>query len=308
MAQYIPFTDEQKLLAASVDLERFLELRGEKLIRSGREKRMQSDHSVTIDGNKWYDHATRQGGNAVSFVRWFYNLNYPEAVTLLLGGETGQVYPAAQDTPREPRKTFALPPANAAIRRVFAYLVKARGINPEVVRCFARAGLLYEDTPYHNAVFVGLDGHGVARHAHLRSTNSFGKTFRINVGGSMPEYSFHHVGSSDQLFVMEAPIDMLSFITLHPEDWQRHSYVSLCGVGGQALHWMLRQYPHIKYVGLGLDNDEAGLNAADRHVDDLRTEGYQADILTPTRKDWNDDLTQGPVEILEATVQRMGSI
>jgi hypothetical protein len=34
---YIHFTDDQKLRAASVNLEEFLKMRGEKLIRSGRE-------------------------------------------------------------------------------------------------------------------------------------------------------------------------------------------------------------------------------------------------------------------------------
>ena len=53
MAKYIHFTEEQKLQAVSVDLERFLQTRGEKLISSGREKRLASDHSFTVRGNEW---------------------------------------------------------------------------------------------------------------------------------------------------------------------------------------------------------------------------------------------------------------
>ena len=37
---YIPFTDEQKQLANSVDLEQFLRMRGEKLERVGREHKL----------------------------------------------------------------------------------------------------------------------------------------------------------------------------------------------------------------------------------------------------------------------------
>ena len=37
---YIPFTDEQKVLANSVDLEQFLRMRGEKLERVGREHKL----------------------------------------------------------------------------------------------------------------------------------------------------------------------------------------------------------------------------------------------------------------------------
>ena len=80
---------------------------------------------------------------------------------------------------------------------------------------FVKAGLLYEDAEYHNAVFVGTDTDGVPRHAHKRSANSYGKAFRLNVEGSDPRYSFHYVGTGRSLYVFEAPIDMLSFITLY---------------------------------------------------------------------------------------------
>lgn len=45
---YIHFTQEQKDLAARTDLEVFLRSRGEKLLPSGQDKRLVSDHSVTI--------------------------------------------------------------------------------------------------------------------------------------------------------------------------------------------------------------------------------------------------------------------
>ena len=54
MSSYIHFTEEQKQRAAAVDLEEFLRCRGEKLLSSGREKRLASDHSVTVRGNEWY--------------------------------------------------------------------------------------------------------------------------------------------------------------------------------------------------------------------------------------------------------------
>ena len=86
MAQYIEFTPEQKERAATVDLEEFLLRQGEKLIKSGREKRLASDHSVTVNGCEWFDHASNEGGRAVSFVQKFYSKNYAEAMTMLLGG------------------------------------------------------------------------------------------------------------------------------------------------------------------------------------------------------------------------------
>ncbi len=66
-----------------MDLEQFLLRQGEKLLPSGREKRLASDHSVTVHGNRWYDHAAEKGGGPVSFLQRFYHLSYPEAVTRL---------------------------------------------------------------------------------------------------------------------------------------------------------------------------------------------------------------------------------
>ena len=79
---------------------------------------------------------------------------------------------------------------------------------------------------YHNAVFVGFDEHGAARHAHKRGLYTQGKSYRSNIEGSDPRCSFHWTGTSDRLYVFEAPIDLLAFLTLYPEDWQRHSYYS----------------------------------------------------------------------------------
>lgn len=136
---YIHFTQEQKDLAARTDLEVFLRSRGEKLLPSGQDKRLVSDHSVTIRGNHWFDHATHEGGNAISFVQRFYHLGYADAVSLLLCN--GQVYERPISSPP---KNFTLPTANGNMRRVFAYLTQHRRIYREVVSflptpiCFMR--------------------------------------------------------------------------------------------------------------------------------------------------------------------------
>lgn len=290
MARYIHFTEEQKQQAASVDLEGFLLCRGEKLLTSGREKRLARDHSVTVRGNEWYDHAEECGGHAVSFVQKFYGLSYPEAVSLLLGGDIGNAFPAASEKESEEPKPFELPPANSDMRRVYAYLVKRRGIDRDIVTAFARAKLLYEDAEYHNAVFVGTDADGVARHAHKRSTSSEGKAFRLNVEGSNPKHSFHHIGTDGRLYVFEAPIDLLSYITLNPENWQEHSYVACCGTSSHPVLELVAQHPEIKAVYLCLDNDEAGHTACKRMEALLEMVGVQTMQLIPFGKDWNDDL------------------
>ena len=98
--------------------------------------------------------------------------------------------------------------------RVYGYLLQRRGIDKEVPDAFAYRNLVYECERYHNAVFVGTDKAGTVRHIHKRSTAAQGG-FKGNAPGSSPEYSFHWHGGGDVLYLFEAPIDMLSFISLY---------------------------------------------------------------------------------------------
>lgn len=295
---YVYFTEEQKERANSVDLVDFLQRNREKLLPSGREKRWERDHSVTVRGNRWYDHAVESGGGPISFVQRFYGLRYPEAVSLLLDGEQGIEYRQAEQTEPEPAAPFKLPPANQNMRRAYAYLLKQRYLDREVLNAFAKKGLLYESLEnsrdgtkqYHNAIFVGRDEDGIARHAHKKGIYTFGKSYRGNIESSDPRHSFHWNGTSEVLYVFESPIDMLSYISLHKEGWQRHSYVALCGVGKQAIDQMLKANPGIKVICLCLDHDIAGMKAMDRIEEHLRdTECREIKRELSVWKDWNED-------------------
>ena len=287
MAKFIYFTPEEKARAQNTDLVSLLRAQGERPIRSGREYRTPNDPSVTIRGNKWFDHSKREGGYAISFVQRYYRLPYPEAVLLLLGRKDGRTLEQAKPAATEP-KPFALPEPYSNMRRVYAYLLHKRHIEREVVSHFTHEKLLYEDE-HHNCVFVGMDG-DIAKHAHLRSTNSEGKVFRINVEGSESAHRFHKDGTDKSLYVFEAPIDLLSHITLYPYGWQEHSYVACCGTSAQPVLERLRQNPRLDTVYLCLDNDDAGNDACERMTETLEEMNLEVQRLCPQRKDWNDDL------------------
>ena len=175
------------------------------------------------------------------------------------------------------------------MRRVYAYLLNRRGIDREVLNAFVHKGMIYESADYHNAVFVGYDENGIARHAHKRGTGSE-STYKGNVESCDPRYSFHWTGMDNRLYLFEAPVDMLSFISMHKEDWKSHSYAACCGVSDQVLWQMLKDNPNIGYVNLCLDNDEPGQKANKRISDKLFTQRIPHEILIPTRKDWNENL------------------
>ena len=108
MGKFVYFTSTEKRQANEVDLPSFLRDRGEKLLKAGREYRLASDHSITVRANRWYDHAARRGGHAISFVRQFYDKTFPEAVSILLGRDGQGIIPIAKQEPepQEP-KPFA---------------------------------------------------------------------------------------------------------------------------------------------------------------------------------------------------------
>ena len=287
---YIPFTEEQKLRAANTDIAELLMQQGESLKRSGREYQWRDgSDKVTIKGNLWFHQYEQVGGNAIQFAKRFFNMNFTEAVEYLLKhqGEVNLIPPTALKS--KERKPFKLPPHNNNMRRVFTYLNVLRGIDTDVIRAFANRKMIYESDYYHNAVFVGYDLNGKPRHAHKRGTGQQSQ-FKCNADGSIPEYSFHWHGSNDKIYLFEAPIDMLSYITMHKEEWKKSSYAASCSVSDRVLFQCLKDDPQLKKVYLCFDNDEKGQEAARRISDKLSAAGVASEILVPIKKDWNEDL------------------
>ncbi len=277
---YIPYTDEQKQLANSVDLPTFLRMRGETLVPVGREFKLVyhdgygKHDSITISGSQWYDHKNQIGGGPIKFMREHYGMNFQEAMQALLGHSVLPLTHEVQPVMTKEKKEFRLPEANDNMHRVYAYLIKQRFIASEVITHFAKKKLLYEDKKHHNAVFVGMDSSGTPRQAHKRSTTTFGNSFRQTIEGSDTKYSFAHFGKSNLLFVFEAPIDLMSFLTLYPKDWEQHSYIAMNGVYESAVLTALEEHPNIDWVVICTDNDEGGIDAADRLWDILSERGY----------------------------------
>lgn len=90
--------------------------------------------------------------------------------------------------------------------------------------------------------------------------------------------------------MFEAPIDMLSFISMHKQHWKSSSYAAACGVSDKVLWKTMEGRPFIRNVCICLDNDETGQKAAQRISKELTEKNIRNQILVPTRKDWNEDL------------------
>ena len=305
------YTQEQLEKANSVNLEEYLLHRGEKLKRTGKESRFYyrdsggEPDSVSVSGNRWYDHKNQTGGYPVKFLQEFYGLGFREAVRELLDGETPvnmqeQAEISCAEKQRESLNnekretaTFALPEKAGNMKRLFAYLLKTRRLSREVVKAFVDAGLVYQERRYNNIVFVGTDAGGNPRSASLKSSASGAKGFRMTVSGSDTDYGFCWRGGGERLFVFEAAVDLITFLTMYPKDWEKQSYIALDGLSPKPMLRFLQERDDISEIYLCLDNDPAGIETCDKFRDLLLERGYAEDQvwpLLPACKDWNESL------------------
>ena len=309
MGEFIYFTEEQKERANAVPIANILRREREEVIRSGNEWRWKRHQSVTFRGSSWYRHSQQVGSHAIDFMQEFFGMTYPEAVTYLLDGETGEVMQGVSNRQTDrinqkvgkkkhmekreekEQKELKPPEKNPTMKRVYAYLLQKRHISREILSYFAKAGTLYESTEHHNIVFAGLDKEGKIRHIHIKGTCSDGRSFRLNEEGSDSSYGFGYRGGGNRLYVFEAPIDLLSFLTLYPHNWQENSYITLNGVSEHAMLQALKDNSKLDTVILCLDHDAAGIEACGRLAEILKRNGYKnIKRLQSTYKDWNEDL------------------
>jgi hypothetical protein len=276
--------------ANSMDIVSYLKSHGMSVKRVGSAYEWESPTGkVSIKGNRWYSQYELVGGYPVNFVMKYFGLKFTDAVESLTGKSYSIMAESYQKEEKE-KKQFVVPERHENMNRAFFYLRDERGIDTSIINAFANAGLLFEDSEYHNAVFVGKDAEGNIRHIHKRATSP-DSTFKGNAEASNPEYSFNWRGKSNRLFVFEAPIDMLSYITLHQNGWRNNSYISLCSTAGIAAMKMLNDNHSIDTVYLCLDNDNAGTVGSQKLAEKIHSLGeYDVWRLYPENKDWNEDL------------------
>ena len=289
---YINFTEQEKESANASSIVDYLTSHGEKVERAGREYVWEAPSGkVSISGSQWFSQYELVGGGAINFVQKFFGLSYPDAVRSLLGSNAGEEVIGERKPPSiKLKKPFELPEKHTDMRRVYGYLMHERMIDRQVINRFVADGLIYEDAKYHNAVFIGNDRNGKTVHAHKRATSAK-SDFKGNLESSIAEYSFHFDGSSEYLFVFEAPIDMLAYISMHKNGWENHSYVALCSTADRAALQMLKDNPHLKTVYLCLDNDNAGQLGCERISKAIHELGEYSVWRVPSQnKDWDEDL------------------
>ena len=261
--------------------------------------------SLKISNGKWCWFSRGIGGySALDYLIKVKEIPFTEAVEAIMGNAAVSP-PVYEPAPKQEKtKVLLLPKANRCATHAVEYLHR-RGIDYDLIDFCIRTGRLYESTPYHNVVFVGMDSAGKPRYANQRG---IGSDFIGDANGSDKHYSFGipAVSKSDTLHLFESAVDLLSYGTLlklYGREWRKDNLLSLAGVYkpkrniGEstlpaALVRYLDEYPHIRKVALRLDNDLAGKLAAET-IKTLLPRKYAVEVavrLSPQGKDYNDCL------------------
>ena len=309
------FTADELALAKQVDLCRVAEHLGYTVKRIGNYHTLKEMDSIRIYNRSHWCRFSRRydkgenGGSQIDFLRVFAGLDVKEAVFWLLDfagyrredsvRDIQNLAPAGEK--EETKKPFVLPEFAGSNAYLYRYLEHERRIARPVIDFFVRKGILYEAKNYHNIVFVGTDRDGVPKFASMRGVfDKNGKGFKCDVAGNDKRFGFHfHYRDSKEVFVFEAAIDLMSYITMFPED--RASMVALGMLADAPLETFLAEHPETEKIVFCLDNDGPGWKAEEALWRKYGDKGYLVDIFAPPEpyKDFN----QWNVEMKKAKEQ-----
>ena len=228
--------------------------------------------------NSFYNYYFKSGGSPIDFVMNETGFSVGDAIhyicdSILFDSISQESYMPLRSV--VPDKSLIAPEKSDRYSRVFAYLSKFRGISADIISDFMHKKLLYEEKNKHNAVFVGCDKHGEPKHYFIRGTIS-GVQFRGDSEGSQKEYGFSYTKKSNKLIVFEAPIDLMSFMTLQPND--DSNLLALGMLSAEPIEQFLKEHNNIKEIYFLLDNDVYGKNAANRYKQDFQSRGFVSDL------------------------------
>lgn len=307
----MPYIEPERIKKAKeMDLLTFKQLyEPSDLIPTGANSyKLKSEPSLKISNGYWcwWKNDMIGGKNALKYLEKVRGMSWKDAVELIesINGSPDYSKRIEENKSKKPVPKNLIPPEkNATAYRMERYLT-GRGISMNVIKYCEEKGLLYEDSKYHNAVFLGFDGDKPA-YAFCRGTGE--KKVMIEARGSNKEHSFRLMAEekNTQVHIFEAAIDALSYASLlemHGIDFRTKNLLSLGGIAGgktekegeikppPALFNYLLENPYTEAVVLHLDNDEPGRTAAAKIAKLLESIVAVKDSPPPEGKDCNDYL------------------
>lgn len=258
------------------------------------------------DGNNWYRFSDGKGGFPIDLVKDKLGYDNEQALDFIakyvVSGVSEQTQnisynrtPPPEKLPKE--KNFTVPAHGIQPKRVMAYLIKTRGIDPDIVKAMIQRKMIAEDDVHHNCLFFGKDADNNIKSCSMRGTMSI--QFRGEVPGGDKKYTFEMRGKNDVLRLFESSIDAMSHATfskLLGRDWTSDHRLSVNGAGTyDCIKRYINEHPEIGTVWFSYDNDEGGQKGTRASIAKLQQDFPERNldirIYFPLYgKDWNEDL------------------
>lgn len=266
------------------------------------------------EGNNWYRFSDGKGGYPIDLVQDKLGCDKEQALDYLAhyAGVSQQStssysYKSAASPPpthsekhisEKEKREFIVPPHSIQPKRAMAYLIKTRGIDPEIVKTMIQRKMIAEDDAHHNCLFFGRDSSGEICSCCLRGTMT-DKQFRGETAGGNKEISFAMQGRNRILRLFESPIDAMSHATfskLLGRDWTADHRLSVNGSGCyDSIKRYLTDHPEVTSVWFSYDNDDGGHKGVNSSIPKLQQDFADRNLdirvcYPPHGKDWNEDL------------------
>ncbi|MEG2812983.1 MAG: toprim domain-containing protein [Oscillospiraceae bacterium] len=309
---YARITDSQIEQAKNVDLLNYVSARYE-IKKHGSEHKIiigEHDSIVIFRNNTWFDFANEIGGSTLDFLTNVEKKDFRNAVKELLGSnfdvQKSSVNASRFVNEKPIKKPVSLPQKDENNKRVFAYLIKTRCIDKDIVKACIDNNQIYQSIKliekgdktfkFNNCVFVGFDKNNEPKYASERSMTDIynDKIYKADITNSDKNYGFCLKGNTNAtwLTICEAPIDCLSVATLNKNQNvtnENEHILSLGGVSSKAIDKFLEENPNIKVLNICLDNDEAGRKAGEK-IKEKYSERFEIVESYPIKKDYNEQL------------------
>lgn len=277
--------------------------------RKGKYYTLKEHDSVRIDPGKncfWQNSVPGQGvaygkgGSVIDFSMMMENISFHDAFLKLqdyINVDQVLDYPSftvpKKEAPKIEKQSLRLPEKAPNMRRVYAYLLKSRCLEPDVVQDFVSRKMLYQDVRG-NCCFVGYDDAGKPNYGFLRGTNTQSR-FIGDVPGCDYANGFYIHNNAQKLIVAESVIDAASVMSiLHAQgfDFKEYDYYALTGTC--KLEGIFSRIEKNSYTDILLapDNDASGKLSADSIKDFIEQNHIDVNFSEhiPVSKDWNQDL------------------
>lgn len=260
---YSEIDRERALDVSFIDICQYF---GYNVVRIGRYYSLKEMDSIRIYNDKtYYRWSDKTGGTVIDFLMNFCGYdNVLSCIKFLLefqniDFERKEIY-EIKNCNNFTSNELILPKKNQNYKCLYAYLMNTRKISKETIDYFVKNNFIYEESKYHNIVFCGYDHNNKIKYAAKHGTNTYHSIYKGDCAGSDKNIGFSITNNNlDELYVFEAPIDLMSYIDLSKK--YSINAIALGGVADNALKNYLENNKNISCINLFLDSDEPGIKA-----------------------------------------------